>query len=245
MIGWEAPGPYRVAFTTREGGVSGGPYRSLNLGARGDDPRAIDENRRLACAELGLDPGALALNRQQHSTIVTRARPGLRGVGDGLFSDEPGLPLLALAADCVPVAIVSTVGPPALAVVHAGWRGLAAGILAAAVAALAATETAAIVGPAIGPCCYEVGPEVVGALRPRADAGGQARPLGGGGEAARCRRRCPRRPGRALHPLPPGALLLTSAQRPGRLRAAGGDRCSRVLRSRGATGVSATRSGRA
>lgn len=160
MIGWEAPGPYRVAFTTREGGVSGGPYRSLNLGARGDDPRAIDENRRLACAELGLDPGALALNRQQHSTIVTRARPGLRGVGDGLFSDEPGLPLLALAADCVPVAIVSTVGPPALAVVHAGWRGLAAGILAAAVAALAATETAAIVGPAIGPCCYEVGPEV-------------------------------------------------------------------------------------
>jgi copper oxidase (laccase) domain-containing protein len=70
------------------------------------------------------------------------------------------VPLLALAADCVPIAIVTTSGPPALAVVHAGWRGLADGVVEAAVAPLRPSATAAIVGPAIGPCCYEVGPEV-------------------------------------------------------------------------------------
>jgi copper oxidase (laccase) domain-containing protein len=69
--------------------------------------------------------------------------------------------MLALAADCVPVAIARTNGVPALAVVHAGWRGLAAGVVEAAVSALG-DGTAAVVGPSIGPCCYEVGPEVSG-----------------------------------------------------------------------------------
>ena len=69
------------------------------------------------------------------------------------------MPLLALAADCVPIAIVDdATGEPALAVVHAGWRGLADGVVGAAVAALGGTASAAMVGPAIGPCCYEVGP---------------------------------------------------------------------------------------
>jgi purine-nucleoside/S-methyl-5'-thioadenosine phosphorylase / adenosine deaminase len=161
VIRWQPPGPYRVAFTTREGGVSAGDFASLNLGSRGDREAAVRENRRIACAELGLDPCRLALNHQRHGTTVNRARPGgAAESGDALWTDRPGVPLLALAADCVPIAIVATDGSPALAVVHAGWRGLAGGVVEAAVAAVAAPRSAAMIGPAIGPCCYEVGPEV-------------------------------------------------------------------------------------
>lgn len=160
MILWDEPG-YTVAFTTRVGGVSDGPHASLNLAGRGDDAGHVDDNRRLACDALGLDATRLALNRQVHSSIVHRAHPGVRGTeGDGLWTEERGLPLLAFAADCVPVAIVRTEGAPALATLHAGWRGLAAGIVEAGAAALGDGPLAAAVGPSIGPCCYEVGPEV-------------------------------------------------------------------------------------
>jgi polyphenol oxidase len=173
MIHWRAPGPYRVGFTTRGGGVSTGAFASLNLGGKGDDRTAVSENRRIACAELGLDAARLALNRQQHTSIVRRARPGAPpAVGDALWTDEPELPLLALCADCVPIAIVATSGAPALAVVHAGWRGLAGGVVAAARAALGTREAAAAVGPAIGPCCYAVGPEVSARFDPNLSRGG-------------------------------------------------------------------------
>lgn len=161
MIRWEAPGPYVVAFTTREGGVSTGRHASLNLGSRHDDPRRIAENRRLACEELGLDAVRLAVNRQRHTTTAVRARAGAEPVtGDALWSDEPDVPMLALGADCVPIAIAGTGARPVLAVIHAGWRGLADGVIEAGVAALGGEPTAAIVGPSIGPCCYEVGAEV-------------------------------------------------------------------------------------
>jgi YfiH family protein len=161
MIRWGAPGPYVVAFTTRLGGVSEGPYESLNLGARGDDPACVAENRRIACDALGLDAESLAVNRQQHSPTVHRAEHGSRDEpGDGLWSDEPGQPMLALGADCLPIAVATTEGMPRLAVLHAGWRGLADGVVEAGVLALGGQPTAAIVGPAVGPCCYEVGPEV-------------------------------------------------------------------------------------
>jgi YfiH family protein len=161
MIVWDEPG-YIVAFTTRDGGVSTGPYDSLNLTAgTGDDQALVDENRRLACAALGLPADRLAFNRQVHSTIVRRASAAARGAsGDGLWTDEPLLPLLAMSADCLPIVIVRREVPRALAVLHAGWRGLADGIVAAAVAALGAGRKAAMIGPAIGPCCYEVGGEV-------------------------------------------------------------------------------------
>jgi YfiH family protein len=172
MIPWELSGPYRVAFTTRDGGISSGAYASLNLGSGGDDPAAVEENRRLACAGLGLDAARLARSRQHHGAQVNRARPGAVAHGDALWTDEPGLPLLALGADCAPIAIAATRGRPALAVVHAGWRGLAAGVVEAAVAALGAPACAAIVGPAIGPCCYEVGPEVAARFDPDLTRGG-------------------------------------------------------------------------
>lgn len=164
MITWDAPGPYRVAFTTRRGGVSEGPYDSLNLALLSDDePANVEENRRRACAAVGADPARVAMNRQEHTTLVHRAVAGARGEpGDGLWTDEPGVPMLKLTADCVPIAIARAGGdrPPALALLHAGWRGLAEGIVAAGAAALGGGPLAGAVGPAIGPCCYEVGPEV-------------------------------------------------------------------------------------
>ena len=162
MIRWVPPGPYKVVFSTRAGGVSEGPYDSLNLGRMtGDDVERVDENRRRLCAEVGATPDRLALNRQIHSSLVHRADAGARGEpGDGLWTEEPDLPVLAMSADCLPIALARVgEGRPGVAVLHAGWRGLLAGIVAEGVHALGGRAHAAI-GPAIGPCCYEVGAEV-------------------------------------------------------------------------------------
>lgn len=165
MIFWDEPG-YVVAFTTRIGGVSEGVYASLNLTrGTGDDVDRVEENRRLACESLGLPHDRLAFNKQVHSPIVHHAGPTARGLpGDGLWTEEPQLPVLAMSADCLPIAIVRTEGPRAIAVLHAGWRGLSEGVISEGVKALCVESTqsrlAAVVGPAIGPCCYQVGPEV-------------------------------------------------------------------------------------
>jgi len=162
VIRWDEPG-YVVAFTTRLGGVSEAPYDSLNLTrGTGDSPERVAENRRIACESLGLPAEQLVFNRQVHSPTVHRATPGLRGVaGDGLWTEDADVPLLAMSADCLPIAVARTGdGPRALAVLHAGWRGLSEGVVQAGVAALGPGEKAAVIGPAIGPCCYEVGTEV-------------------------------------------------------------------------------------
>jgi YfiH family protein len=161
VIRWDAPG-YVVAFTTRVGGVSEGPFDSLNLGGRRDDPACVAENRRRACEALGLDASRLSVNRQRHTPTVHRALAGRTDEpGDGLWTDEPGVPLLALTADCLPIVVVrANGGVPAVAVLHAGWRGLAEGVVDAGVRALGNGPTRAVVGPAVGPCCYEVGAEV-------------------------------------------------------------------------------------
>jgi YfiH family protein len=151
-----------VAFTTRVGGVSNPPYDSLNLSVgTGDEATRVEENRRIACESLGLPYRRLAFNRQIHSPTVHRAEAGRRGTpGDGLWTDEPQLPLLAFSADCLPIALAATGTVRRLAVLHAGWRGLSEGVVAAGVAALGEGPMAAVIGPAIGPCCYEVGAEV-------------------------------------------------------------------------------------
>jgi polyphenol oxidase len=170
VIPWDAPGPYDVVFSTRAGGVSEGPFSSLNLGIfTGDEPDRVVENRRRLCAAREVDPEHATMAWQQHGGEVRRARPesivdpGLRhDPCDGLWSDEPGQAMLLLTADCLPIALVRLEGErPALAVLHAGWRGLLAGIVPAGVAALGgAGAVAAAVGPAIGPCCYEVRDDV-------------------------------------------------------------------------------------
>jgi polyphenol oxidase len=169
VLRWEsAPGPYEVVFSTRKDGVSEGPFASLNLGrATADEPERVDENRRRLCAEVAVAPDALAMNYQHHSADVLKARPGSRGErGDGLWTDDPGLPVLALAADCLPIAVARANGAePALAVLHAGWRGLLDGIAASGVVALGGGPAAAMIGPGIGPCCYEVGEEVAAPFR--------------------------------------------------------------------------------
>jgi YfiH family protein len=169
VIRWDdAPGPYEVVFSTREGGVSEGPFASLNLGrATADEPERVDENRRRLCAEVGADLDALTMNYQHHSADVLKARPGARGDrADGLWTDERGLPLLALAADCLPIALAQANGSrPALAVLHAGWRGLLGGIAASGVAAVGGGLVSAAIGPGIGPCCYDVGEEVAARFR--------------------------------------------------------------------------------
>jgi YfiH family protein len=151
-----------VAFTTRAGGVSEAPYDSLNLSVgTGDDPMRVEENRRIACESLGLPYDRLTFNRQIHSPTVHRAEAGRRGTpGDGLWTDQPQLPVLAFSADCLPIAVATTGTVRRLAVLHAGWRGLAEGVVAAGVAALGGEPKAAVIGPAVGPCCYEVGAEV-------------------------------------------------------------------------------------
>jgi YfiH family protein len=169
VIRWEVDG-YQVAFTTRVGGVSGGPFASLNLGRKsGDVPEHADENRRIACAAIGADVERLALNFQVHSADVLRAAAGMRMErADGLWTDEAGLPILAMSADCLPIAVArADSDDPAIAVLHAGWKGLLAGIVEAGARALGDHELAAAIGPAIGPCCYEVGEEVAVPYRER------------------------------------------------------------------------------
>ena len=172
LIDWDTPGPYRVAFSTRLGGVSEGPFESLNLGIlTQDEPERVVENRRLLCAEVGVDPETATMPWQVHGADVKRADG--RGIVvrrefercDGLWTDEPGRALAVLTADCLPIALARTNGSPGIAVLHAGWRGLLAGIVEAGVAALGGGRPAAAIGPGIGPCCYEVSDEIATEFR--------------------------------------------------------------------------------
>jgi YfiH family protein len=174
LLDWDAPGPYRVAFSTRTGGVSEGDFESLNLGILTDDePDRVVENRERLCAAVGADPETATMAWQVHGARVTEARP--RGIlerttferCDGLWSEAPGQAMALLTADCLPVALARSEGAPRLAVLHVGWRGLLAGILEAGVAAVDGGGVVAAIGPGIGPCCYEVGEEVRAPFRAR------------------------------------------------------------------------------
>jgi polyphenol oxidase len=174
LLDWTAPGPYRVTFSTRVGGVSEGDFASLNLGIlTEDDPARVVRNRTRLCAAVDADPDGATMAWQRHGANVTRAQPrGIVTPGtvydhcDGLWSDEPGRAMLLLTADCMPIALARTEGQrPAVEILHAGWRGLLAGIVAAGVRALGGRRLAAAIGPSIGPCCYEVGEEVAEPFR--------------------------------------------------------------------------------
>jgi polyphenol oxidase len=165
----------KVIFSTRRGGVSEGPYESLNLGILTDDhPERVSENRRRLAAAAGLEPQAVAMGWQVHGTDLRDwagppepggadgfSRPGasLPRV-DGHLTEARGVGLFVTVADCLPVALA---GRRRVAMLHCGWRGLAAGIVERALSRFEEAPTAAI-GPGIGRCCYEVGPEVLAAF---------------------------------------------------------------------------------
>jgi hypothetical protein len=154
-----AHGRAQVRFTSRRGGVSAAPYDTLNLGRwTDDDPGAVAENLERLARAAGVE--RLAQARQVHGTAVVRApEAGSFPEADGVHTAEPGVGCLVLTADCLPVALVAE-GGRAVAMVHAGWKGLAGGVLEAGVRALGPGVAAAFIGPGAGPCCYEVGPEV-------------------------------------------------------------------------------------
>ena len=175
-------GDVRAMFTSRESGVSQAPYDSLNLGVHvGDEFDRVLENRRLAAQLVGLTPDRVAGVMQMHGADVWmdlgRAGPLPADVrwdegsspieADALVSTRAGIALSVGVADCLPIAIA---WGPAIAAVHAGWRGLDAGVVEAtlavmrraigSVAAVADERPRSVIGPSLGPCCFEVGEEV-------------------------------------------------------------------------------------
>ena len=159
-------GDARAVFTTRLGGVSEGPYESLNLGVLTDDEEdRVRHNRGLLAQALGRERGSVAMGHQVHGAEIQvrdRIAPdeGLAQV-DAQLTTSPDLTPLVLVADCVPLILAAR---GAVAAVHCGWRGVAAGIVTRAVEQvreLGRGPITAAVGPAIGPCCYEVGAEVL------------------------------------------------------------------------------------
>jgi hypothetical protein len=169
----------RVAFTTRHGGVSREPFTSLNLSyISGDDPAWVRANRARALGVLGLGLSAWTSGRQVHGSHVVRVGPSERGAGadspadtipgaDALWTQDPGIALAVLTADCVPL-VLADPDRMLLGVVHVGWRGLVGGVVERALADIGTGGSmVALAGPSIGPCCYEVGEDVAGPARER------------------------------------------------------------------------------
>jgi YfiH family protein len=173
-----------AAVSTREGGVSTPPYDSANMGLHvGDDPAAVIENRRRFCSAIGVDPAMLVCAEQVHGNRIARITESDRGRGaasvsdvlsgvDGMLTDVPGVPLAVFTADCVPLLLYDPAKKVA-GIAHAGWRGTAAQIAQALVETLETEfggdpESCRVaLGPSAGPCCYEVGDDVVAAFRER------------------------------------------------------------------------------
>jgi YfiH family protein len=162
----------RTHVTDRWGGVSAPPYDELNLARHvGDQPDAVTENRRRLAGRLGSAADRVVWMEQPHAARVAMVRcpsPGPVAGVDALVTDRAGLWLAVLVADCVPVLLADPAGGVAAAV-HAGWRGVVAGVVPAALAVLReagarADRMRVLVGPCIGPCCYEVGEEVAAAV---------------------------------------------------------------------------------
>lgn len=187
--------PLVHGFSDRHGGVSEGAYASLNIGLHvGDEPESVVTNRKLLFTALGWEPGDVVVGEQVHGNriAVVEERDKGRGVFtlndcipgvDGLVTATPGIGLLALFADCVPVLLYDPDGP-AVGVVHAGWRGTVANAVGSALRVLTkrygtrADACYAAIGPAIGPCCYAVGSEVAMQLGQAATENGDAKEAG-------------------------------------------------------------------
>jgi len=164
-IGVELIDGARAVFTTRRGGHSAPPFESLNLGRwTDDDPAAVERNREVVAQLAGVPLDHVAQGRQVHGThveVVERV-PHEIVDADSVITALPGVATLVLTADCMPIALAT---PTRVAMVHAGWRGLADGVIENAIAALGGDEpVVAAIGPSAGGCCYEVGDDVRDAL---------------------------------------------------------------------------------
>jgi polyphenol oxidase len=158
----------RAAFSTRQGGISTGPFESLNLGwVTGDERESVYENRRRVARAADFEPANVLSAFQVHGAEILRRDRAPDGVpylrppadppeADGHATSVVGLAPIVLVADCLPVALS---GERGVAMLHCGWRGLAAGIIERGVAEVGAV--AAAIGPGIGRCCFEVGDEVL------------------------------------------------------------------------------------
>jgi YfiH family protein len=168
--------PCLHAFSTRLGGVSTGPYATLNLGEHtGDDPAAVRENYRRLLVALGIQREEMVFTRQVHGTAlrVVTAADGRKPLEDcpacdGLVTNVRELPLIIFSADCIPVLLCDP-GAGITGAVHCGWRSTVGDILGAAVEAMQGLgarpeNIRAAIGPGIGACCFETGPEVAEAL---------------------------------------------------------------------------------
>ena len=157
---WPAPANVHALVTTRSGGVSGGPYASLNLGDHvGDVPAAVVTNRRRLRDSLPADPTWL---RQVHGIrCVDAAQTPPDSEADAAWTNAPGVVCAVLTADCLPVLLCDDAGT-VVAAAHAGWRGLAAGVIESTVRSMnvPGERLIAWLGPAIGPQRFEVGDEV-------------------------------------------------------------------------------------
>lgn len=179
---WPAPQRVRALSTTRTGGVSAAPYASLNLGDHvGDDPAAVAENRRRLGRYLPVVPAWL---RQVHGvTVVDAGAAAVDCEADAAFARQPETVCVVMTADCLPVLFCDRAGT-VVAAAHAGWRGLAGGVLEATVSAMGVPtgELMAWLGPAIGPRAFEVGGEVREVFVAQDPAAASAFTAGSGGK---------------------------------------------------------------
>ena len=161
---WPAPKNVKAFASTRVGGFSSAPYQGLNLGAHvGDDPSIVEKNRDWLAQQANMPSAPIWLN-QTHSTVVARVSAPTTQVldADGVFTSASNVVCSAMTADCLPVLLTNTQGTQ-VAAVHAGWRGLANGIVENALE-LFSGEVVAWLGPAIGPQAFEVGEDVLQAF---------------------------------------------------------------------------------
>jgi polyphenol oxidase len=159
---WPAPPSVRVLSTLRMGGVSDGPYAALNLAAHvGDGAELVRENRRLLREVAGLPDEPLWLTQVHGREVVLHDGRTHRPEADAAYATAPGRVCAVMTADCLPVVLADRSGTR-VGIAHAGWRGLAAGVIEATVAALRckSSDLLAWLGPAIGPQAFEVGSDV-------------------------------------------------------------------------------------
>ncbi|OXE35782.1 MAG: hypothetical protein CGW95_11780 [Phenylobacterium zucineum] len=170
---WPAPPGVRAASTLRGETGSLGPYRGLNLGAHvGDDPDHVRNNRDHLMREFRLSNPPAWLD-QVHGTTCVKAHPGIQATADASFTDQNGIACIVMTADCLPVLFTTRDGQR-VAAAHAGWKGLAGGVLEATLASLGTLDVLVWLGPAIGPTAFEVGPEVRDAFLHRHPDAGKA-----------------------------------------------------------------------